>query len=311
MNFLVVLICVAANYVWKRDLDRFDDSWFFSLRRAIEQRTEGISSHYPDGWGFGLLLIYLIPMVVLLLILLLISDFLFGFLTLLVHVFVLLVAIDRTQPGLLAEGYLQKWKIGDFEGCYLYLQQSLSANSGKNLGGDFRQLHSSFGQLYTYRCFEKMFVMLFWYVIAGPVAVLVCYITYQLRDGESEIESAERDGLIQIIVILIEWLPLRLLGLTFCLAGDFESCFAQLKKHWLSDDTDSSLKIYNFAGSALGLKFTEPDNTEIAMHSSPGDFKAFQNMAILEIDSLQALLERSQIIWVCLLALVAIFGLRF
>lgn len=308
MNFLVVLICVSANYIWKRDLDRFDDSWFFSLRHAIEERTFGVDSSNPDGWRIAVLLLFVIPLLVLALVLWLVSDLMFGLLTLLVHIFVLLVAIDRTQPGLLAEGYLQKWKEGNLQACYLYLQQYLSTSCKDALDGDFRQLHHIFSQHYTYRCFEKMFVMLFWYVLAGPLAVMVCYIAYQIRDGNSEQASAERDKLVVFLIMLLEWIPLRLLGLTFSLAGDFESCFVQLKKQLFSDDSDTSTTVYTFARSALGL---DGAKEQAAGSKSDADFKSFQNLAVIEIDYLQALLERSQIIWVCLLALVTIFGLRF
>ncbi len=308
MNFLVVLICVSANYIWKRDLDRFDDSWFFSLRRAIEERTFGVGSINPDGWRIAVLLLFVIPLLVLALVLWLVSDLMFGLLTLLVHIFVLLVAIDRTQPGLLAEGYLQKWKDGDLEACHLYLQQYLSTSPTDALDGDFRQLHRTFSQYYTYRCFEKMFVMLFWYVLVGPLAVMVCYIAYQIRDGSSIQASVERDKLVVFLIMLLEWIPLRLLGLTFCLAGDFESCFVQLKKQLLSDDSNTSTTVYTFASSALGLDGAEEQASD---NRSGADFKSFQNLAVIEIDSLQALLERSQIIWVCFLALVTIFGWRF
>ena len=301
MKFLVVLVCVTLNYFWKRDIDRFDDTWFFRLRSQLEALTAQTAQRHEGGWLLGVVLVFGVPLVLLWGILLLTDDVLLGIFTLVINIFVLLYAFDRTQPGQLAEGFLEHWRSGDLEGGFLYLREHLSKGELPPVD-DHRQLHQRFGRLYVYRCLEKMFVMFFWYVLTGPLGGLFAYIAYQFRDGESELESPQRDHLIGQLVWLLEWLPLRLLGLTFCLVGDFESCFNRFRGMWLEAPQDNDVVIYDLATAALGL--------DPVPASEFGDFERYQGLAEAEVSSLQALLERSQIIWVCFLALATIAGLQ-
>ncbi|MFM1895830.1 MAG: hypothetical protein RLZZ385_904 [Pseudomonadota bacterium] len=301
MKFLVVLICVSLNYFWKRDIDRFDDTWFFRMRQFLESRTASIARRYSGGWLLGTVLVFLVPLIVLGAVLVLMDDVLLGLFTLIINIIVLLYAFDRTQPGMLAEGFLQHWRSGDLEGGYLYLREHLSRTELPPVD-DHRQLHQRFGRLYVYRCLEKMFVMFFWYVLTGPLGVLFTYIAYQLRDGAPQQENSQQEHWIRVLVLALEWIPLRLLGITFCLAGDFESCFARFRNVLLETPQDNDAVIYDLATAALGLEPVPPADSR--------DFERYQGLATLEIDSLQALLERSQIIWICFLALATIFGLQ-
>lgn len=307
MKFLVVLISVTANYFWAHDLDRFDDSWFFKMRSWLEERVGKLQHGKNEAWLYSLLLVFLVPLVALGAVLLLIDDFAFGLVSLFVHATVLLFAIDRTHPGMLAQEYLVHWREGDFEACYLFLQRELA---GREIAAsdDPRQLHQNFGRLYTYRCFEKMFVMIFWYMVAGPLGVMFTYICYQYRDAsDTSPYPAAGMQLIHTLLLIIEWIPLRLVGLTFCLVGDFEACFEKLKNLMFDNTQAADDAIYALAGNALGISAGASDAVRFTADSRAQD--SFRDLAALEIDSMQALLERSQIIWVCFLAVAAVFGL--
>jgi AmpE protein len=308
MKFLVILICLTINYLWLKDFDRFDDNWFFKFRRRIEALTEGLASKLSSAWFLGVVLIYGFPLLVLAVISLLLDERGFGIPTMAIHILVLLVAFDRTQPGKLASDFLEKLREGDIEGCVLYLQQKLSVSSTAETG-DEAELSRFFSKQLTYRCFEKMFVMFFWYMLAGPMGILFCYISYQLRDSHKEGQLEVEVKLIVIIIRVLEWVPLRLLAITFSLAGNFERCFENVKQSFwdLSGETESADLLYGYAACALSEQAAvEPEDDSIGQHSEQG---ARQRRAV-EIEALQALLERSQAIWLCMLAIITIFGMQ-
>ena len=126
MKFLVILICLIINYLWLKDFDRFDDSWFFRFRCQMANLSTKISRHPSTRWVLGTSLTYLIPLFALGVILYLVAGQLYGLPTMLVHVLGLLVAFDRIQPGKLAREFLEKWKAEDIQACMLYLKQELA-----------------------------------------------------------------------------------------------------------------------------------------------------------------------------------------
>ena len=157
MNFLVILICLTINYLWLKDLDRFDDAWFFKLRARVENFSKDLSAKMTHGWAVSVLFIYGIPLLVLTIILMMLADSFFGFPTMLVHILVLLIAFDRTQPGKLANDFLDKWREGDLEGCSEYLHQDLAVPELEKID-DEESLSQFFSKLLVYRCFEKMLI---------------------------------------------------------------------------------------------------------------------------------------------------------
>lgn len=306
MKFLVILIGLTINYLWLKDFDRFDDSWFFRYRSRMEAVTSNIVNKLSAGWLFGLVAIYAIPLALLALILFITGDRVFGLATMLVHILVLLIAFDRTQPGQLASNFLDKWKAGNIEACILYLQQELPTAEIPNTASK-EDIGRYFSKQLIYRCFEKMFVMFFWYMITGPLGILFCYVSYQLRDRPSQEPLDSENKLLALIIRLLEWIPIRLLAIAFCLAGNFVKCFENVKgTFWdLSTETDYSELLYSYASCALsGLVNDYRAETE-----DKGS-KAAYSPEVAEIEALLGLLERSQAIWLSVLALITILGMR-
>ena len=320
MSFLVILISLAVNYLWLRDYDRFDDGWFFRFRHRMEQTGGELSGKLPASWPLNLLLIYGIPLVALILLLLFIAGKGYGIPTMLVHILVLLVAFDRTQPGQLARQFLMCWQQGDIEGCeeLVRLEFAVPADTAFDSPS---QLGSYFSKQLTYRWFERLFVMFFWYMVGGPIAILICYVTYQLRDSHGEEQAEKEVAIVDWIIALLEWLPLRLLALTFSLAGNFVTCFERMKQSFwsISKDFAAADMLASYAGCALSGLIAEysqadDDNEEAGAASDEqtamtSPMNAEQRQVAAELAALRGLLERSQAIWLAVLALITIFAI--
>lgn len=307
MYFLVILICLTINYVWLKDFDRFSDTWFFKFHHAIEKLTAEYSQKLTHGSWLPLLLVYGLPMLLVWAMLLLAGGVFFGVLVMLVHILVLLIAFDRTQPGKLASDFLVLWKQGDHAACTEYLETEMATDTVDLAKVDNSELAAFFGMQLTYRCFEKMFVMFFWYMVTGPLGIVFAYVTYQLRDSQTGNASETVRHSNRVLIRVLEWVPMRLLALSFSLAGNFVKSFERLQEIvWdFSLDTDYAELLYDFAGLALA------GSGHHAPVEAREELAAEKRVKIAsEIEALQALLERSQLIWLSVLALITVFGIN-
>ena len=310
MKFLVVLVAIVVATVWRQDLDQIDDRWFFKLRSRVEQFFTGKDDEKNRNWVAVVTFTYLIPLLLLGLVLWICQGLLFGLVSMLVHVFILLMAFDRIQPGILAQQFLRHWEQGDYEACHRHLDLEMGCTALPSVE-DPEALHETFKRLYVYRCFERMFVTLFWYLVAGPLGVLFAYISYQLRYRVLRaIDTPEADPIAGIIQIL-EWIPLRLLALTLGLVGNFEGCFRRLKKYWLGGDHATDRAVYEYAQCAIEDSSASESGTGGQPGSPPGEAGHFHARVAGEIESLQSLMRRSQFVWLTLFALVTVLGWQF
>jgi len=303
MKFLVILICLMVNYLWLKDFDRFNDGWFFRFRCRVEDWAANLVDKASLGWLAVLVLIYGLPLAALALILFITAGAVFGLATMTVHILVLLVAFDRTQPGQLAKVFLEKWRGGDMDACIEFLRQEFRATNLPN-ADDRDGVGRYFSEQLTYRCFEKMFVMFFWYMCAGALGILFAYISYQLRDSHREQQLQKQVDFISLVLQLLEWIPLRLLALTFSLAGNFVQCFENVRaSFWrFSIDTNNADLLYGYAGCAVSGMVATNEPKE-------GEEAATADREAEEIEAILGLLERSQAIWLSVLALITIVGL--
>ncbi len=303
MKFLVILICLMVNYLWLKDFDRFNDGWFFRFRCRIEDWAADLVNKTSLGWLAAFVLIYGLPLLSLALILFLTAGSVFGLVTMVVHILILLVAFDRTQPGQLAKNFLEKFRGGDMGACIDFLKQEFHTTSLPD-GDDKDGIGRYFSKQLTYRSFEKMFVMFFWYMCTGALGILFSYISYQLRDSHRERQLQKQVDFISLVLQVLEWVPLRLLALTFSLAGNFVQCFENVRNSFwhFSIETSNADLLYGYAGCAASGMVVNSDAEE-------GEEAVPQDSESMEIQAILGLLERSQAIWLSVLALITIVGL--
>ena len=119
--------------------------------------------------------------------------------------------------------------------------------------------------------YQKIFAPLFWYFVFGPVGLMLYVTVVALR---AQMPTQQYFALTQGV---LDWVPIRLVGLTFALAGNFGVVF----KVWIKDVFQS---------------ISDNQNQVVAM----GD-------AALSAESdAMSLLHRALLIWLVIMALITI-----
>lgn len=122
---------------------------------------------------------------------------------------------------------------------------------------------------------NQLFAVIFWYVLAGPIAAL----TYRLLSLSRSIESVQSQAT-QITEIL-EWIPARITALLFLLVGNFQRGFATFIQNMMTGP-DSNNQLL----SACGLQAVRVDDVDE-----------------IPIAKAEALVEQSAIVLVVFIAL--------
>jgi AmpE protein len=312
MKFLVVLICLLINHYWREQRNISAEAWFPAFQSWLGARLKqvpAVAVRFELVFPAALLLL---PLLLLVLVLWVSAGLMLGFVTLALHILVLLIAFDRLNIIHLSGQYLSQWRAGDYEGAWRLLEEQ----APDRFAGSFVEysgLHKKFFEVVVASYFERLFAVIFWYLLLGPIGVLLYAAARLIARNESENESTWQDALIPRLVFILEWLPARALALTFSLAGDFVAAFHRLRENFLSQAPAQELvKACAIDASESSLLRTSVKYEELAPTAtfaggmeSPG---SYPQGAARQIDELLSLMFRSQVIWLTVLALLTVYG---
>ena len=199
----------------------------------------------------------------------------------------------------LLANYARAWRLGDMQAAWRYIQHLLPAHQrGASLSPETMQLALS--EALMAQVFWRYFMVLFWYAVGGISAAVLASGLVAL--GQSWPQSApyrqcerwrEWGG----------WLPARLLALTFGLAGDLAGWlrhWRQARGYWQLPVSELLMATANGALTGYAL-----DPARFAsLH--PQDWQSYGERSL---NAIRDLLNRSMLVWLCLLALMVIAGL--
>lgn len=127
--------------------------------------------------------------------------------------------------------------------------------------------------------YQKIFLPLFWYFVFGPIGLTLVVVV-------SVLEKTFLNGSVfRVALQVLDWVPSRILGLTFALAGNFSGVFKLWVKHVFRGLADEEAEILSLAQEALA-----------------GSDKS------LLLSDVVSLLHRAMLIWLILIALLSISG---
>lgn len=253
MIFLSLVVVLAIIYWLGSARVLHFDGWFRWLINHL-QKAPGLSAVA----GIPLALSLIIPLTVLVLIFVLISEAFanpwFGLFVL--YSVVLLYSLGRGNIVADVREYIAFAARGDSVAAAQLLDR-LRGNSAVDPAAvdpvagdtsDWRTLHTEALKIIAYRGFERTFAVLFWFFIAGPFGALLYRLSVLYRDfsapGSDAAQAASK------WLWLLELPSVRLMGVTWALVGNFETC--PLRKNLLDMQSTSEHVLNECLRGALG-----------------------------------------------------------
>jgi AmpE protein len=273
MIFLVVLLALLIDKLtdWRRDVQQ-DGPWLQLLRRI-----EGHAGMSSRPW-LGLSLLVLLPVMLLGLLLIALKPLAYGWLSLPLHLLVLLYSLGRGQGKREFGAFRDAWRRGDSEAATLVAERDLglSASDAPSL------LRAVEAQL-LWRSHQGFFAVIFWYVLLGPVAALAYRLLALTIEHSRSENTRERAAQLRHA---FDWLPVRVLLASFGLVGNFVAVNRVLLQELLHWEIPASRLLAEVGPVAADLS-----------ESYEGE------AGIVRLDSLAALLVRTRMLWYAAIAL--------
>lgn len=275
MTLLLALLALAAYFALPEDWRRLSGRPAATWLDWTAQLPVSLSG------GVRLALTLLIPMVVLAILLQALREVGLSLLVIVPSALVLMAIFgDITQPGA-ARRHLAHWQAREWPQPPADHEQTDWVTDDVALASELGEARSELLR----ESLRELFSPLFWFLMATPVAAAGYYLLrLAARHG-----SEETRVLAQSWLQLADWIPTRLLALSFALAGNFTATWDVIRERLLKPDAE---------GHAL------LDEAAAAAEPAELDLKAEPTAALTTaIDGLQSLMQRALIVWMVMLAL--------
>ncbi|MEX0740116.1 MAG: regulatory signaling modulator protein AmpE [Pseudohongiella sp.] len=293
MIFLTVITCLLINHYWRRERGLPVDGWFDAWQDWLISHAHRLPAFMRNWSGTLPVMALLLPMMPPALLLWLAEGHLLGLLSLGLHVMILLYCFTRFNLLELIENYLICWREGNYEAAYQHTAEQ-APDIFRSRVDDYAVMHQQFLDYVLTISLRRLFAVLFWYIVLGPLAALLYFLLQQMLRSDVVIEDRADVCTWQRFLSIAEWVPSRLLALAFALAGDFVAAFSRLREHLL-DNLEPGRNITLLTSCAVSAT-GKPDP---ALRDAE-----YRAQAVWRLEALRDLILRSQIVWVIAVAFI-------
>lgn len=105
--------------------------------------------------------------------------------------------------------------------------------------GDWAELNKKMLEAAAYQGFERLFAVLFWFLVFGPAGALLYRLLF-LHHRDAEV-GAEQKRLSARLLWALEWPAVRVLGLSFAITGNFVGCFNRWQRQLLAENASAEV----------------------------------------------------------------------
>ncbi len=137
---------------------------------------------------------------------------------------------------------------------------------------------------------QRVFAVLFWFVVCGPVGAVLYRMIHKLSVYHCDNVMEKMQHFAEKIAFVLDWIPARLLALSFCLAGHFTDIFTVWQTSFKTE-VKATYQILYACGHVAVRAEESPDTT----------------MVLAQFEEAYYLVCRSLFIWLVVLALIILF----
>lgn len=216
-------------------------------RSALAERVGAIE---PPNW-LRFILMVVVPVALLALLVGVLMGVFGGVIELIVGTAVLLFSFGRLDFPTVTERYLARARHGDIAGAALVLEECGLDNATH----DNEAFAADAAGVLLYEGFQRWFAPVFYFLLLGPYGALAYRLT--ILDNS--------DPRSRPVVTIADWLPARILVLTFSAVGSFAGAWNVLKERAFDPEVETAELLLESAESALAL---DRDDTNAASRVS-------------------------------------------
>lgn len=278
MALISIILGLILDRVLRHMHDLRDLAWF-------EHYTEYLNNFIKIKNDIvRLLLILFLPLTIILAIQLLLMDFLFGLPYFVFGVIILLYCLGPACLSSEIEGYLDARSLGDDDEA-LHYAGTLTEKAASTVPD---QQTSDVTRAILLIANERIFSVLFWFVLLGPFGAVLYRLLTNISKREDDVDSLVRYA--TLFQGMVAWIPAHLLAAGYALTGHFDGAF----KAYQGRPHESDLTLANrdvLVTTGLGALRGQEVTDEISSVKAARD-----------------LVMRSITVWIAVLALLTLGG---
>ncbi|MDO3388370.1 regulatory signaling modulator protein AmpE [Gilvimarinus sp. SDUM040013] len=298
MAFLSLIIVLLLVQWWGSGKPLQQDGWFFSLWARIDAQQEKL----PFGHITPLLGALLLPIgfVFLLQVWLQYNGLWIWLLP--INVVVLLFSLGRGDFSGFLHHYLEAAKSDNSVRAAQVLDEyNLDPQLRKERVGDsWMELHAEALRVFGYRGFERMFAVIFWFMILGVAGALAYRLLILAWSRWLEVNDS-RAACLERVLVWVEWPAARLMGVAWALVGNFEVCM----KPW----RQSCLKLVSaqtFLSGIVRGALGDDQSCDGNMSTTTAATRIEPAYSLSLVKNLEGMFSRALLFWVVVVAIVSV-----
>lgn len=237
MHLIVILLALAGLQFWSAGNPLHRDTPFHIWLALMDR---GHARGLPL-W-LRLLMVVLVPVAVVAAV----AAVLPGVLWVVLATIVLLYSLGRGEFAPETMAYTLACNDGAWAVALIKAQKQ-GAETQDLTEGDWPTLHQRMLEATAYQGFERLFAVIFWFLFFGPAGALLYRLSFLYRQL-NQADSGARHWL-----WALEWVPVRLLGVSFAVTGNFVGCINHWKRHMISTSSSSAVVLRETVLGALSV----------------------------------------------------------